>query len=482
MPNQVSYWNRNLKLFVITFTLALVGGYYYVMALGSGYRAYIYIHGGILLFFGVSIFLSRIKTFLLFLAIASLSLGLGRHLVYERLDFEASLFSAGIRIDASDVILAALYIQWILSRLASGITSRPLTIGGKIGGVFLLWIGYVSIISFPTADQLNFSLFEILVYLKGFLLYFYLINNIDNEDDLKTFVIGIFAAAMILTMYMIAQYITKTTYTIQGDPAVFIGREGFRSRGFSGSPDQSASLLVLVFPLFFLGFYVIKRQLWKSILLICMSLMLMAIIFSQVRIAFASLGLGLALSLIVGYRRRWLSWKQVFWTIFAGVIISLATVPIVYQRFAQGAYGEDRWPLIVTAYNMFKSNIIFGVGANNYNFVVTRYIPAEYSRAWLYTVHNEYFIRLCETGLFGFLLYYSFIFIVLAKFYKSTMSKNPMLFLISGAFFCSILGSFVHRLVSMYHYQPFFPFLCAIYAMAAIVDAQNKKELTKVSD
>jgi hypothetical protein len=482
MTDQASYWRLNLKLFIIISMLSLVGGYFYVMALGTGYRAYIYIHGGILLFFGISIFLHRIKTFLLFLIMASLSLGFGRHLVYEKLDFEASLFSVGIRIDASDVILVALYIHWILHQLKPGTGSRPLTLGGRIGGVFLIWITYVMVSSFFTATRLNYSMYEILVYLKGFLLYFYLINNIDNEDDLKTVILGIFAASMILALYMIAQYITKTTYTIQGEQAIFFGPEGFRSRGFSGSPDQSSALVVFVFPLFFLSFYYVKAQLWKSTFFTCMLLMLLAIIFSKVRIAFASLGIALALSLFLSYRRRWLSWKQIFLTVLVGTIVALAMVPLVYYRFAHGVYGEDRWPLIVTAYNMFKSNILFGVGANNYNFVVMRYVPAEFVHAWLYTVHNEYFIRLCETGLLGFLLYYGFIFLVLAKFYRSTVSREPMLFLISCAFFSSIVGSFVHRLVSMYHYQPFFPFLCVIYALSVIVDAQCKKEQAKLMD
>ncbi len=482
MTDQASYWRLNLKLFIIISVLSFAGGYFYIMALGTGYRAYIYIHAGILLFFGISIYLHRIKTFLLFLIIASLSFTLGRHLVHEQVPFEASLFSSGIRIDVSDVILVALYIHWILSRLKPGIGSRPLTLGGKIGGAFLVWITYVMISSFLTATRLDYSLYEVYAYLKGFLLYFYLINNIDNEDDMKTVILGIFAASMILALYMIAQYITKTTYTIQGEQAPFFGPEGFRSRGFTGSPDQSSAFLVFVFPLFFLSCYYVKALLWKSTLLTCMLLILLAMIFSKVRIAFASLGIALALSLFLSYRRRWISWKQILLTMLAGTIVALAVVPLLYYRFAYGAYGEDRWPLIVTAYNMFKSNILFGVGANNYNFVARHYLPAELVNAWLYTVHNEYFIRLCETGLLGFLLYYRLIFLVLAKFYRSTVSREPMLFLVSCAFFCSIVGSFVTRLVSMYHYQPFFTFLCVIYALSVIVDIECKKKETKLLD
>ena len=96
----------------------------------------------------------------------------------------------------------------------------------------------------------------------------------------------------------------------------------------------------------------------------------------------------------MSYRKRWMSEGQILLTLAAGMLTVFASLPIAYQRFEYGTYGEDRWPLFITAYDMFKSNILFGVGANNYNFVVMKYIPAEIIGKWVYTVHNEYLLEI----------------------------------------------------------------------------------------
>ncbi|MGC8659160.1 MAG: hypothetical protein ACP5U1_08810, partial [Desulfomonilaceae bacterium] len=143
--------NKNLKQFLITAFLALVGGYLYVAALGTGFRAFILIHGGILFFAGVAIFLRNIKPFLIFSTLFAIALGYGRHFVYQKLPFESVLYSAGIRLDGSELILIICYLHWFISSIGSQEGKKPLTIGGKVGAVFLAWIIYVFLSSFLTA-------------------------------------------------------------------------------------------------------------------------------------------------------------------------------------------------------------------------------------------------------------------------------------------------------------------------------------------
>ena len=133
-------------------------------------------------------------------------------------------------------------------------------------------------------------MYEIIVYIKGFLLYFYLINNINEENELKIVVFCLFSACVIQALYLIFQYITKTSYTIQGDWIGFIGPEGFRSRGFYGSPDAHAVFLVTIFPVFLLATYLVRGTLKRFLLLASIALIIMAILFTKVRIAIAALG------------------------------------------------------------------------------------------------------------------------------------------------------------------------------------------------
>ena len=468
--------NKNLKTFLITSFLALTGGYFYVAALGTGFRAFIIIHGGILFFAGVAIFLRNIKPFLIFTTLFAIALGYGRHFVYQKLPFESVLYSAGIRLDGSELILIVCYLHWVISSIGSTEVKKPLTIGGKIGVVFLSWITYVFLSSFLTATNEDYSLYEVLVYAKGFLLYFYLVNNIRDKYYLKLVVFALFAACVAQSLYMIFQYITKTAYTINGDWIPYIGAEGFRSRGFYGSPDAHATFLATIFPMFFLALFFTGDLFRKALIFTAMTIIMAAIICSKVRIAFASIGIGLATAVLISYTMGWLSKNQIAGIIIGGALSVLVIIPFVYARFAYGIYGEDRWPLVVTAYNMFESNLLFGVGANNYNFVVQKYIPPSMTTAWLFTVHDEYLLRIAETGFLGFCFYYYLIWTVTKQFYHALAAKDVLVYVVACGLFSAFVGSFFHRLVSMYHYQQVYLLHCTIYALAFVVNSMKKEE------
>ena len=477
---------KNVKVLFAISLFALIGGYLYVAALSTSYRAFIVIHASILFFAGIALFLRNIKIFFLSTTLIMLAIGFGWHFVYVRQPFESVLFSEGLRIDVVDVIVIMCYVHWGLSLASKNAEIRPITFGGKVGIAFLIWIIYVFLSSLISATNLIYSLYEVNVYVKGFVLYLYLVNNINTEYEFKIAIYAVCLGCLILSLYMLAQYITKTNYTVQGVLLTGApGPEGFRSHGFSGSPDNSAAFLVNIFPILLVGLFLVKDMSKKILIVTSMILILLAVIASKVRIAESTILVSVLISIFIMYRRGWLSKGQLVASILFGILSLLLVVPLVYARFAYGVYGEDRWPLMVTAFNMFKSNIVFGVGANNYNFVVLNYIPPELLKAWVYTVHSEFLLRLSETGILGFLLYYTFVTVVIVTFYKATFTKNPLIFVVSCGFFASVTASFIQRLASPYHYQQFFMLESAIYAFCALIGFHEKglriikKEISK---
>jgi O-antigen ligase len=360
--------------------------------------------------------------------------------------------------------------------------ARRITLGGKIGFAFIIYILFILFSSFFVAKRIDYSLYEVYDTMKGFLLFFYIVNNINSNQELKIVVYGVCLSGMLLSLFMIAQYVFKTNFTISGLSTASIweiGPEGFRSRGFTGSPDESSTILLTVFQFFFVGVLLVKDKIQKSLISLVAFLFVMAIIFSKVRIAMAALGVGTITSLLLIYRRGWISTRQMFWTLLVCILAVMASIPFVYYRFAYGVYGEDRWPLMVTAYNMFKSNFMFGVGINNYNFVVLKYIPPDLASSWLYVVHNEYLLRLSETGVLGFLIYYFLVSSVVVGYYKLTFSKNRFISGTAVALFAVLIGSIGHRIVSIYHYEPFFLLECLTCALApAMKFLENQTEKT----
>ncbi|MGO8823216.1 MAG: O-antigen ligase family protein [Desulfomonilaceae bacterium] len=470
-----------MKLFIAISIFALIGGYLYVTALATGYRGLIFIHGSILFFAAIAIFLRNIKAFLVFTMLVGLAFSYGFYLSYQPPPLTAPPFSSGIRLEAIDVVLIVCYIHWGVSLATNSDIIRPIALGGRVGGLFLAWVLFIFVSGFISATRLDYSLYEGVDYVKGFLLYFYLINNIRDEYDLRIVVYALCAACVIESVWMMFQFIVKQNYMLQGEYIIYIGREGFRSVGFLGTPDACAIILSTIFPIFLVGSLLVKNVFKKFMIVFSILLITVAIMFSQTRITAAVFGIGIITSLSISYRRGWLSKGQILLATTVTILAVLVSIPIVYQRFAFGAYGEERWPLIITAYRIFKAHILFGIGPSNYNFVVDKFVPPELLGKWVFTVHDEYLLRLSETGILGFLIFYSLIITVTARFYRSTFTKSPLIFLVSCGLFASTIGSFVHRLTSIYHIHQVFFLTCTVYALSVIVGSIEKPTVSQAS-
>ncbi|MGO8878586.1 MAG: O-antigen ligase family protein [Desulfomonilaceae bacterium] len=480
MMDRTALISKNVKLFIAMSIFALIGGYLYVMAFGVGYRGIIAIHGSILFFAGMAVFLRNIKTFLIFSLLFGLAFYYGYFLIYDPPGLKAPPFIMGIRLDATDIPLILCYIHWGISLASNNGITRPTTIGGRVGWLFLAWIFYIFISSFISATNLTYSLYEGIVYIKGFLFYLYLINNIRDEYDLKVVVYALCGGCLIESAFMMVQYIAKKNYMIQAYYEVgFL--EGFRSVGFLSHPDACIILLATIFPIFVIGLFIVKDVFKKFMIGFSIFLILLAAGFSQTRIAAAVFGIGVVLSFLISYRRGWISKGQILIATASIPLMVLAFIPFAYERFATAAYGEERWPLAVTAYRVFKAHTLFGVGPSNYNFVVDRYIPASFAGKWVFTVHVEYLLRLAETGILGFLVFYSFILTVTARLYKSTFSKRPLIFLVSCGLFSSMIASFVHRVTSIYAIPQIFFLMCAVYALSVTVGLLEESVVSQSS-
>ncbi|HMK35221.1 MAG TPA: O-antigen ligase family protein [Desulfomonilaceae bacterium] len=468
---------QNLSAILIFATIALLLGYLYVNALSISYRAAILVHGGAVFVLGLGLFIRDLRAFLLFVVVFCIPLQFGYHVIHEPLaDMESQPFSAGIAVDSVDVILILLYMHWIATAAYNRQRAR-FTLGGTLGAMLCIWIVYLFFQSSLAATRFRYSFFEICVLLKGFLLFLYLVNRLSDKRDLKIVVYALFAGAVAHGMYIWLQYATKLNYTLHGELVTYMGPEGFRSRGFFGSPDAAATLISLVFPVGLAYYLVIRDKRARGTALMCMLLVLVAIAFTQVRAA----GLGIFVSslvlLAITYGRGWIPASRIIKTVGALLLILMLASPFIVERFQFGTWGEDRVPLMETAWNMIKNNWLLGVGANNYPLEVQRYVPVNARHAWLYTVHNEYFLRLAETGIIGASLYFGFSLLMMVKLWRLCRSPDPWIYLVAAGFFAALVGSIPHRMLSFYHYVNVFMQICVMMALTQVLENLEKRRL-----
>jgi putative inorganic carbon (HCO3(-)) transporter len=387
----------------------------------------------------------------------------------------AQPFAAGIQVDSVDVTLLLLYAHWIASAAFNGRRNK-LVVGGSMGLLLLTWILLLLVQSALNATDFRYSVFEIVVLFKGFLLFWYLINNINTIKDLRIVVYSLFAGAIAQSCYMWFQYITKLNYTAHADLVTYIGPEGFRSVGFTGSPDNASAMISLVFPVGLAVYLLMRKRAEKFIALVCIAVVIVALGFTLVRAAWFAVMISSAILLVLLYSSGGMSTRKFGKAVFVVIAILIVTSPLIVHRFEHGTKGEDRWPLMQTSLNMFKDNLLLGVGANNYAFNIDEYTPVQSRHEWAYTVHNEYMLRLAESGIPGTVLYYAFTLIMMVKLWKLRRSREVWIYVIAIGFFSALVGSLFHRTLSMFFYQSLYLMICVMMAVTYAAEKLDRSQ------
>jgi len=434
----------------------------YVASFNLGWKAVLLVNGGTLALFACGLYIRDLRAFALFMLIFLFPMEFGYHLIYTRPPEGTEIsrvwpFAIGIRMDSSDVVLLLLYFEWGL-RLASHTigTSRPHW-GRPLGTVFLMWIGYVLAAGMLKAQQPHLTIFEVSVLVKCFFFFLYLASNLSSLRDFRIVYYALLANNVFHSFFMAFQVTTGLNYNIHGEYQVhYLEREGFRPASFTGSWDSASSMIDITLPIVLTHFLMEKDILKRIGLLTCIGILLGGLLLTRVRASLAAVILITLTVLMVSVRRKWINWRRMTAVILSGIVLLLATTPLMVQRFRTGYYGQDRMPLIYTALNMFKHNPILGVGANNYSFRIPEYIPPELTGSWIYIVHNEFLLRLAETGIIGFLLFYTLVGWTMVALWRLTKSPEPWIFILSCGLFAAFIGSIPHRMLTAYHFDSMF--------------------------
>jgi len=458
---------RNFIQFTIIAISLLLLAYVYVTAFSIGWRMVAVVHAAVFFFLGCAVFMRNLSSVFLFALICCIPLQYGYHVSYHPLvGVESRPFSSGIRIDVTDVFLGLLYVRWLFLAGLRGEKRFPVTIGGTIGAILLLWIGYLLFAALLKSTNPQYSIYEVVELFKAFLLFFYLVNNVQTERDLKIVVYALFSVTVAHALYICFQTVTGINYDLHGVASTHnVELEGFRPAGFFGSWDASAILISMVLPVG-LAFFIIKRDSphrWLG--LAGLIVVVIALLFTKVRATWLAVCVSTLMVLWLTSFRQRISARSVGKAIAAALAILILASPFIGRRLLSGTYGEDRLPLIYTAVNMIKDNWLLGVGLNNYFFHIDQYMPLSSGEEWRYTVHNEYLLWLAETGIFGFLLYYLLLLLAIARLWRTTQSTNPWIFAVSVGFCAALVASLPNRVLTFYHFLNTFLMYSVVLAL-----------------
>jgi O-antigen ligase len=116
--------------------------------------------------------------------------------------------------------------------------------------------------------------------------------------------------------------------------------------------------------------------------------------------------------------------------------------------------AEGRIPLIKIALHIIADHPLLGAGVNNYAVVMPQYITPEFSRDWLYVVHNKYLLVWSETGIGGIAAFLAFLIATLRRAWRCWELGDRVLAPLALGLAAGLAGHMFHMLVDVFHSRP----------------------------
>ncbi len=382
----------------------------------------------------------------------------------------------------------------------------------------ILWIWFIFISFFAHDFMTSFSDALIFIRFIIFIISSYVILKSIKNAEFEKFLLLIFVICSLVALDTLFQFYNYS-FDIGFGKDIF-GRVPEGLYGRLSGPFQDLVPGCYLSRLFFiciLYVYIKIDQIsnrYKLLLTFCLSLFISVIFFSGERMAFATLSLGIILCILFSKKiRNILFLAIIFSSIF--ILINLKIHPHfnnykiiekspkhegliitrnldcnnevncsqkifklqprfydVIKNFNNSAYGE----IYLTSFNIWKDNIFFGIGLNNFTAVCNSSKYKKFHKDFGCTTHphNLYIQALVESGIIGFILFSSLVVLFFLKINNLFLLENKIiLFSTLLTIFWPIMST--GSLLKNWN-MVFISFICSVILIS--IDCIKKRQLT----
>jgi len=420
-----------------------------------------------LLFFTIAVMTGNAQRFLLAVIVMEIPLQLDSYLFYRE---KAAALGAlgGLNISVTTVCLMILYAWW-LSRSLLGVTPPPWASILK-DLPFIVYLATVAL-SVVVARDVMLTGFEIFLVFQAFLLYLYIARNVRTRGDVRFLITWLLIGLALQSLIMFALRITGSSVEIA---SVFARiDDGVRVGGTIGSPNGAASYLTLLLaPAFSLLFSRLEgRYKWLAAGAFCLGGG--ALLLTLSRGGWLAFAVSLMLCYLLLSRRGLLSLRLHFTLLLTVLVLVLLFHNQVASRLVEPDNGSaySRIPLMRLTWRIIGDHPLLGVGANNFAVVLRQYVTPDFSREWLYTVHNAYLLIWSETGIISLLAFLWMLAVVLRRAWRVWMRRDLLLSPLAAGFMAALVGQMVHMMVDLFNGRPQVQMLWMIAALISAMSA-----------
>lgn len=359
----------------------------------------------------------------------------------------------------SEIAFVPLCASWVVLRFINK-SEEPLTIRKEF--LLLLTYLFINIASTKNSIYPAISIKRIIILAYLFLFTYIVVDIVNKREKINLIIKSTIWISGISSIIAVLQSIFPKLIIFNKVPiGTFLGITFYRAGVGWHDPNYYAIYLGMNAALV-LAYLLSFEKKYRS-LKICFALQIMGLLVTFSRTVFVSL---ILVSLYILYR---FGRKRVAITVIAVTIITLGIIATsavtIYKKYpflAKVVYRVadkeklfqeptlimgHRYAAFKANWSMFLDHPILGVGPFMAMYNFKKYRPAgyEYPLEWLAS-HNQYLQLLAEKGIFGFIIFLSFIFIIIKninKFIKgiSDLECKTYLIGIKSAIFLYLISS-----------------------------------------
>lgn len=411
-------------------------------------------------------FFKQTPRFLFYFLLLSLPVQLGRHF------WPNESFVLGIRIDylsptfyLTDVVIFLILLLW-----TAGILIRKESFpAGKTIAIFLFPL---ALLVSTILSKSNNGFYYFAKILEMSFLSLFIAHEINFKKNipiiLKTLSIGVLWQSALSIFQFIDQkslglWVFGERSFTSLTPGISLvdldGRQLLRPYGTFPHPNLLAAFLALILPALLIYFLAEKKKNFFIFAVFLIGSLSLAITFSRTAwfVGFASVFL-----ILIFYAFKIKKITQSFkFGIFLALICAIFAWPFFWQRITSFSSTDGhsiilRLKLTKSAFEMFFTFPVFGVGPGNFLPFLPNFFTFEETIRWLQPVHNIFLLVLSESGILGlasFLVLLLYPFLKLAKIIKSDFIARLLVIWFLMVFF---LGSFDHYFLTLQEGQLIF--------------------------
>jgi O-antigen ligase len=390
---------------------------------------------------------------------------------------------AGLNISLTTFAVAGLYGLWAVQRSEPRSDAPPTWFAPALQPAVYIAICALSIL---VASDRALSEYYVVLLLQTLLLFIYLASTVRDHSDVLFVMTGLMCALVLEGLVILGVNATGTTFDAMGLNTTAWGPDSatgatYRAGGTLGSPNTAGSVLALLLP--------------------------SALVFATLPVgryrralAFAALVVGVPALMLTGSRGAWIAFLVGgllvgAWAVrvnavapraalAAGAVVVLVALPVggmVTQRLTSDDRGSSasRISMARLAIEIIRDRPILGVGVNNVGVNIPRYAGPEFTRQFIFTIHNKYLLVASEAGIPALLAFLWFLGATVARGSRCLAARDLLVSGVAAGLLAGLVGHILNMTVDIFASRAQVQALWFVAGLLAALAAMTAQERTR---